>query len=61
MGSLSRDYVTEIVKIQWNASKVDTIGTEGFFLYSEVSIAQGLVAGHTLVLMDHIHYYYSII
>ena len=27
--------------IQWNPSKVDTIGTRIFVCYSEVSIAQG--------------------
>ena len=31
--------------------KADTIGTEGFILYSEVSLAQGLVAGHVPVLI----------
>ena len=33
--------------IQWNPSKTDTIGTKDFVLYSEVSLAQGLVVDHT--------------
>ena len=39
------------MRLQWNPSKVDTIGSEGFVLYSEVSVAQGLVAGHAPVLI----------
>ena len=37
--------------IQWNPSKADTIGTDSLVPYtnSEVSLAQGLVAGHTPV------------
>ena len=33
--------------IQWNPSKMDTIGTKDFVLYSVVSLAQGLVVDHT--------------
>ena len=33
--------------MQWNPSKADTIGTKDFVRCSEVSLAQGLVVGHT--------------
>ena len=32
-----------VTVLQWNPSKVDTIGTKIFVRYSEVSLAQGLV------------------
>ena len=32
--------------IQWNPSKVDTIGTKNFVRHSEVSLVQGLVVDH---------------
>ena len=32
-----------IINVQWNPSKVDTIGTKNFVRCSEVSLAQGLV------------------
>ena len=32
--------------LQWSPSKIDTIGTKGFVLYSEGSLAQGLVVDH---------------
>ena len=35
------------VGIQWNPSKMDTIGTKDFVCCSEVSLAQGLVIDHT--------------
>ena len=34
------------LKLQWNPSKVDTIGTENFVRCSEVSLALGLVVDH---------------
>ena len=34
------------VCVQWNPSKVDTIGTKNFVRCSEVSLAQGLVVDH---------------
>ena len=34
------------VLVQWNPSKVDTIGTKNFVCCSEVSLAQGLVVDH---------------
>ena len=35
-----------IILIQWNPSKVETIGTKNFVCCSEVSLAQGLVVDH---------------
>ena len=35
-----------IIIIQWNPSKADTIGTKNFVRCSEVSLAQGLVVDH---------------
>ena len=32
--------------IQWSPSKTDTTGTKDFVLYSEMSLAQELVADH---------------
>ena len=37
-------YIAPIV--QWNPSKMDTTGTKDVVLYSEVSLAQGLVVDH---------------
>ena len=34
--------------IQWNPSKMDTIGTKNFVRCSEVSLVQGLVGDHAL-------------
>ena len=35
-----------LLLIQWNPSKVDTIGTKIFVRSSEVSLAQGLMVDH---------------
>ena len=34
------------VGIQWNPSKTDTTRTQDFVLFSEVSLAQGLIVDH---------------
>ena len=36
-------YIVLYKHVQWNPSKIDTIGTKDFVLYSKVSLAQGLV------------------
>ena len=41
----AHDYYSVII-IQWNPSKMDTIGTIDFVRCSEVSLAKGLVVAH---------------
>ena len=36
----------QLLILQWNPSKADTIGTKNFVRCSEVSLAQGLVVDH---------------